>query len=486
MGDAQSRAALKAVRLVIAGGDVMPAGAAREWAAEPGPARLLNGYGPTETVVTATAFEVPAGWDGARVPVGRPLAGRRLYVVDGGGRLLPPGAPGELCIGGGLLARGYLGRPAATAERFVPDPFAAVPGARMYRTGDRARWRADGALDFLGRADEQVKVRGFRIEPGEVEAALGRHPDVAACAVVARDDAPGGRGLVAYVVGGADGEALRAHLRHSLPAHLVPAAFVALDALPLTPNGKLDRRALPVPRVRPAEARHTAPRTPAEALLAGLWAEVLGLERVGVDDDFFALGGHSLLATRLVSRIRQAFGVELPLRALFDAPTVSDLAARVEALRGAGLPALPPVVRMERDGPLPLSFAQERLWFLHRLEPESPFYNIPAALRLQGALDAEVLERALGEIVRRHEALRTVLPERGGVPVQEVAPFGDSRSPWRTCPRWRTWSATRRWPGARRTRRRGRSTWRPGPSFARGCCGWRTTTTRCCCACTTW
>src|SRR6185295_10623740 len=265
-----------------------------------------------------------------------------------------------------------------------PDPFSVEAGARLYRTGDRARWRADGELEFLGRLDEQVKVRGFRIEPGEIEATLRRHAAVRECVVVAREDASGGTRLVGYIVGEADPDALRAHLRRSLPEYMVPSAFVFLDALPLTPNGKLDRRALPAPEYAAAEERYVAPRTPVEEVLAGIWAEVLRLERVGANDHFFELGGHSLLATRVVSRIREVFGVEVPLRALFEGPTVAELAGRVEEMRQAELPVLPPVVPVERTGALPLSFAQERLWFLHQMEPEGAGYNMSWPSRLRG------------------------------------------------------------------------------------------------------
>ncbi|HYR10458.1 MAG TPA: condensation domain-containing protein, partial [Longimicrobium sp.] len=267
-----------------------------------------------------------------------------------------------------------------------------------------------------------MKIRGFRIEPGEVEALLASHPGVAGCAVAVREDVPGEKRLVAYVVGGADAGALRERVRRTLPEHMVPGAFVFLDALPLTPNGKVDRRALPAPDAAEDDG-FVAPRTPAEEVLAGIWADVLRLERVGVNDDFFALGGHSLAATRVVSRVRALLGVQLPLRTLFEAPTVAGVAREVDALRRERLPQLPPVVPVERTGPLPLSFAQERLWFLDRLEPDSPLYTIPVALRLAGPLDAAALERALGEVVRRHEALRTVFADRDGEAVQVIVPF---------------------------------------------------------------
>ncbi|HEU4559898.1 MAG TPA: amino acid adenylation domain-containing protein, partial [Longimicrobium sp.] len=299
-----------------------------------------------------------------------------------------------------------------------------LPGARLYRTGDRVRWGADGTVEFLGRVDTQVKIRGFRVEPGEIEAVLRAWPSVREAAVVVREDTAGDRWLVAYVAGEVAVDEVREHLRGRLPEHMLPGAIVRLDGLPLTANGKLDRKALPAPELAPAEERYVAPRTPVEEVLAGIWAEVLRLEQVGVNDTFFGLGGHSLVAVRVVSRIRAVFGVELPLRALFEGPTVAELAVRVEEIRRAGLPVLPPVVPVERTGALPLSFAQERLWFIDRLEPESAAYNVPMAWRVGGALDQAALERALGEIVRRHEALRTVFPEVNGSPVQVIAPFG--------------------------------------------------------------
>ncbi|HEY0019293.1 MAG TPA: amino acid adenylation domain-containing protein, partial [Longimicrobium sp.] len=453
--DAAPASELPGLRLMLIGADAMPSATVRRWRDRVRtPARLMNGYGPTEAVVTATAFTLPddhPGPDaGAVVPIGGPLAGRAAYVLDTRGEPVPVGLPGELYLGGAALARGYLNQPALTAGRFVPDPFASAPGARLYRTGDRVRWREESALvrecgsaevdpavmnsrtsalthsrtvflEYLGRLDEQVKIRGFRIERGEIEAVL-RQAGAADCAVVPREDG-GEKRLVAYVVGDADVDTLRAAVRRGLPDYMMPAAFVSLDALPLTPNGKLDRRALPAPEYAADESAYAAPRTPGEEVLAGILAELLRIGRVGIRDDFFALGGHSLLATRVVSRIRETLGVELPLRALFEGPTVAALALRVEEVRRAGQPQLPPVVPVERGGPLPLSFAQERLWFLDQLEADSAFYNIPAALRLTGALDAAALERALGEVVRRHEALRTVFPQVNGAPAQVVQPF---------------------------------------------------------------
>ncbi|HYH82072.1 MAG TPA: condensation domain-containing protein, partial [Longimicrobium sp.] len=310
--------------------------------------------------------------------------------------------------------------------RFVPNPLTGDPADRVYRTGDLGRYRPDGAVELAGRVDGQVKVRGFRVELGEIEAALAKHPSVREAVVAARGEDPD-RALVAYAVpregAGIEAEALRAHLKSILPDYMVPAAFMAIAAVPLTANGKVDRRALPEPGPAATDSRAAAPRTPTEEILAQLWTEVLRKESVGVDDDFFALGGHSLLATRLLSRVQNALAVVVPLRALFEGPTVAELAVRVEEMRRAGLPVLPPVVPVDRDRPLPLSFAQERLWFLDRLEGGSAPYNIPAALRFTGALDVDALERSLGEIVRRHESLRTVFREVDGGAVQVIAPF---------------------------------------------------------------
>ncbi|HEU4561306.1 MAG TPA: amino acid adenylation domain-containing protein, partial [Longimicrobium sp.] len=411
---------LPELRTVVSAGEAVDAATVERWSVG---RAYVNAYGPTEVTVCATAARCEA--DGRVPAIGRPLENLRVYVLDAAGRPAPVGVPGELYVGGVGLARGYLGRPGLTAGTFVPDPFGGETGARLYRTGDRVLWRPEGILEYLGRLDVQVKVRGFRIEPGEVEAVLRRHADVTDCVVVAREDASGGTRLVGYVVGKADPDALRAHLRGSLPEYMLPAAFVFLDALPLSPNGKLDRRALSAPELASAEDRYVAPRTPAEEVLAGIWAEVLRLDRVGVTESFFELGGHSLLATRVGSRVRNVFGVELPPRALFEAPRVAELAGRVEEMRRAELPVLPPVVPTERTGALPLSFAQERLWFIDRLEPGSAAYNIPVAWRLEGALDVAALEWSLGEIVRRHESLRTVFAEAGGSPVQVIAPFGD-------------------------------------------------------------
>ncbi|HET7460488.1 MAG TPA: amino acid adenylation domain-containing protein, partial [Longimicrobium sp.] len=414
----------RSVRLVIAGGEAMSPAAARDWAAGPtAGVRLLNAYGPTETVVTCAAYEVPASLpEGAvHVPVGRPLPGRAAYVLDGRLSPAPLGVPGELCIGG-IVARGYLGRPAATAEAFVPDPFSPVPGARMYRTGDRARWLAAGELEFLGRRDHQVKVRGFRIELGEIEARLAEHPGVREAVVRAREDAPGEKRLVAYLVGdeGAGAEVLRAHLGQTLPEYMVPAAFVRLEGWPLTPNGKLDRKALPAPDADARAAREYAPPVGAtEQALAEIWAEVLRVERVGRHDHFFELGGHSLLAVQVISRVRQVLVVEVALGELFTRPVLADFARGLETAARAELPPIEPA---PREGRIPLSFAQQRLWFLEQLGGLGSTYHLPTRLRLRGELDRAAMGRALDAIVARHESLRTTFAEVDGVPEQRIAP----------------------------------------------------------------
>jgi acyl carrier protein len=338
---------------------------------------------------------------------------------------------GELYIGGAGLARGYRNRPGLTAERFIPDPFGSPPGGRLYRTGDLARWRPDGTLECLGRLDHQVKIRGFRVELGEVESALARHPGVRDAVVEARPDPTGEMGLAAYIVPRdgtnpattSDSE-LRRWLQGRLPEYMIPSTFAILDALPLTPNGKVDRRALPDsgrPRPTPG-AGFAPPRGPIEQAIAEIWTELLGGEPVGAHDHFFERGGHSLLAVQLQARLRHTFDVEVSLRDFLDEPTVSRLTRLVEtAMADGAAPQAPPLARVRRDAPLPASFAQQRLWFLDQLEPGQSAYHIPAAVKLTGDLDASALERALNEVVRRHEALRTTLISDGGIPRQVVA-----------------------------------------------------------------
>ncbi|HLF24969.1 MAG TPA: amino acid adenylation domain-containing protein [Anaerolineae bacterium] len=417
------------VRQLLAGGDVLSAAHVLKVLRELPNVQLINGYGPTENTTFTCCYRLERVEQvGHTVSIGRPIANTCVYVLDGFGQPAPVGVVGELYIGGAGLARGYLGRPELTAERFVPDPFGGEAGARLYRTGDRARYRPDGNIEFLGRLDHQVKIRGYRIELGEIEAALNQHPAVREAVVVAREDQPGNRRLVAYLVPNAVGHEigdLRRFLHDKLPEYMLPSAFAVLEALPLMPNGKVDRRALPAPeQTRPGLAdTYAAPRTPVEGILAGIWAEVLGLKQVGIHDNFFELGGHSLLATQIVSRVRSACQVELPLRTIFEVSTIASLAERLDAAQ-RDVPALatPPLRPVSRQGDLALSFAQQRLWFLDQLEPDSPLYNIPVALHLTGHLDLAALERSLNEIVCRHESLRTTFGSVDGQPVQIIAP----------------------------------------------------------------
>ncbi|WP_055543459.1 non-ribosomal peptide synthetase [Streptomyces kanamyceticus] len=415
------------LREVWTGGELVPSVVVERVLRACRDTRVIDVYGPTETTTFATCDAV-AEADLAAVspPIGRPMDGTRTYVLDAGLGLVPPGTVGELYIAGAGLARGYANRPGLTGERFVADPYAAsydAPGERMYRTGDLARWTADGRIDFVGRVDTQVKVRGFRIELGEVETALLAHPGIAQAAAVVREDRPGDRRLVGYAVPAAgvpketvDGADPAALTGGRLPDYMLPSAVVAVDALPLTVTGKLDRNALPAPELAHA-ATGRAPRTDREKALCAIFADVLGVPSVTVDDDFFQLGGHSLLATRLVSRVRAALDVELRVHALFDHPTVEALARQLQG-GGAVRPALGTRTRPDR---LPLSYAQQRLWFIGELAGPSATYNIPMALRLTGEVDAPALAAALRDVVARHESLRTVFPASAdGVPHQRV------------------------------------------------------------------
>ncbi|MGF6819648.1 amino acid adenylation domain-containing protein [Paraburkholderia atlantica] len=391
---------------------------------------LHNLYGPTEAAIDVTAWNCPADFNGSVVPIGRPISNTRVYLLDGHGAPVPFGAVGELYIGGAGVARGYLNRPELTAERFIASPF--VEGDRLYRTGDLARYLPDGNLEFLGRTDEQVKIRGFRIEPGEVAAHLCGHAWVREAVVVAREERASEPQLVAYVVAAEEAQeaqlaaTLRAHLVGQLPDYMVPAAFVPLAELPLTVNGKLDRKALPAP-ADDAYARrgYEAPRGELETVLAQLWAELLGLERVGRHDHFFELGGHSLLAVRLLSRLSQIAGVELSLAMLFTRPVLADLAAGVAgAVSGAAAQALPAIVAVSRQAPLELSFAQQRLWFLAQLDKDSARYHVPLGWRLQGRLDRAAWRRSLDQLYARHEALRSVFVDAEEGPRVEILPPG--------------------------------------------------------------
>jgi len=388
---------------------------------------IVNQYGPTECTMSSSFFAVdPSAELSATVPLGRPIFNARFYGLDDDFQLTPVGVAGELYIAGDGVSRGYFGRPGLTAERFMPDPFG--NGARIYRTGDVVRRRPDGNLEFVARRDHQVKVRGYRIELGEIEAKLEEHTSVDHAIVIARDQGLGDQRLVAYVVGrkGApvDAGELRFHLRRALPDYMVPSFYVALDSLPLTPNGKIDRRALPAPESGAVRGEYVAPRTPTEEVLASIWREVLKLDRVGVHDNFFDLGGHSLLAMRMTARTRAALQVELPLRVLFEAPTVRELSVRLEALqREEGGLSIPALGVQLRAGSLPLSHAQERLWLLEQLQAVGGAYHIPAAVRLSGTLDVEALERSFAELVHRHEILRTRFAIVHGSPEQVIEPL---------------------------------------------------------------
>ncbi len=394
------------VRVVNVAGEPLSAALARQLLALPAPPRLCNLYGPSEDTTYSTAAIIEPGDDGEPA-IGRPLPGGRARIVDHDGRLVPAGVPGELLLGGPGVARGYLGRPGLTAARFVPDPWSERPGERLYRTGDRVRSRPDGALEFLGRLDFQVKLRGFRIELGEIESALAALPGVAEAAVLARPDGPQGPWLVAYVAGAAEAAlpGLRQALGERLPRHLVPAAFVGLARLPRTPHGKVDRRALPAPTV--AGRASGATTTPSQEVLAGLWAQLLGVavESIGAEADFFALGGQSLLATNLVAQVQAAFGVDLPLRAVFEHPDLAALAEAIDRLLAGEVPRRPELVRVAAAEPV-LSFAQERLAFLERLDPTAASYNLPLRFRLRGPIDLRRLDRALSALTARHDALR--------------------------------------------------------------------------------
>jgi amino acid adenylation domain-containing protein len=392
---------------------------------------IFNHYGPTETTVGVLTDAVPDSVErqSATVPLGRAIANTELYILDDSLEPVPFGIPGELYIGGANLARGYWNQPDRTAERFIRHPFSSDPTARLYKTGDVVRYLADGSLEFLGRTDQQIKIRGYRVELGEIEACLSQHPALKAIAVVADDQSTQPR-IVAYGVPQPGQQPtlsdLVAYLQPRLPDYMLPSAFVPLESLPLTANGKLNRQALPAPEASRPDNRAVAPRTPVEAVMVSLWAQLLGLEQVGVTDNFFALGGHSLLATQLISRLRETFRVELPMRSLFETPTIAGLAVAIEAAIGGGKSLEPaPLQPVPRREPLPLSFAQQRIWFLSQLEPNSPAYNLPAMVRLRGQLHLPALEHSLQAVVRRHEALRTRLISVNGQPVQQIEPTLD-------------------------------------------------------------
>ncbi|MFE2449667.1 amino acid adenylation domain-containing protein, partial [Streptomyces sp. NPDC059426] len=404
---------LPRLRWLMVTGEALPPDLCARWFARYPHIPLVNAYGPTECSddVTHAVIDSATPLGGVRVPIGATIRNTRLYVLDTRLQPVPVGVPGELYVGGTGVGYGYVGEARRTAVTFVADPFADEPGSRLYRTGDRVRRLPDGQLEFLGRLDHQVKIRGQRIELGEVEAALRAIPAVTDAVVTVGTDPAGQSRLVGHIVGAVDPRQVRSELAGALPEAMVPAVLMAMDALPLTPNGKVDRKALPAPDFgASAGGSGRAPRTPQEELLCEVFAEVLGLPRVGPDDDFFDLGGHSLLATRLVNRIRSAFGVELQVRMLFEMPTVARLATSLALGTGGRAPLVP----AERTGRIPLSYAQRRLWFLNRFDGDSGAYNVPLALRLTGDLDREALRAALGDVVARHESLRTVFPETTG------------------------------------------------------------------------
>jgi amino acid adenylation domain-containing protein len=436
------------LRKVICGGESLPSALVERFYATLHGAELHHSYGPTETAIAAS--ETVCTRDARRpvMPIGRPLANTQMYVLDERMEPVPVGVAGALYVGGACVGRGYLNRPELTAERFIPNPFSAERGARLYVTGDLARYLPDGQLEFRGRADSQVKLRGMRVELGEIEAALREHPSLDEAVVVLCADAPGGVGLVAYLVSAASGddgsttsaEQLRAHLSVRLPRHMIPSAFVALAQIPLMPNGKVDHKSLPAPDVSGADSARDAepPQTPVEESIARIWSDLLGVARIGRHHNFFDLGGHSLLVTQVAARVRSVFDVELPMTVFFQSPTIAGLAHAVAQGRAAqsgargqllpegdddGAASRNKIARREDDASaVPLSFAQQRLWFIDQLETGSPLYNIPAAVRLRGPLRIEILERALNEIVRRHESLRTVYADTGGSPVQRILP----------------------------------------------------------------
>ena len=416
--------AFSSLRVLLFGGEAADANAVRRVLAAGAPPSLVNAYGPTENTSLTSWYAANAfPEDATAVPIGAPIANTTMYVLDPYGQLVPAGVTGELYTGGDGLARGYLGRPDLTAERFVPDPFAAVPGERLYRTGDLVRRLPDGATEFVARNDQQIKLRGFRIELAEIEAALREWAAVREALVMLREDSPGDKRLVAYVVGEKEiqGSALRSRLAERLPDYMLPSDFVVLEKFPLTPNGKIDRKALPARERLRAREVSAAPLTMIEQLLANIWAEVLHAERIGIHDDFFELGGHSLLAMQVTSRIREAFGIDLPVRQLFEHRTIENLARNVDAaLKQTGPEQMPPLVPGERQGEMPLSFAQQRLWFLYQFESDLSLYNVPIVLRLTGELREEALTWAVNEIPRRHEPLRTGFGMRRGTPFQTI------------------------------------------------------------------
>ncbi|MFZ1007691.1 MAG: amino acid adenylation domain-containing protein, partial [Candidatus Sulfotelmatobacter sp.] len=417
---------LSSLRRLLLTGEALPPELVRRWLNHYPEVPLLNAYGPTECSDDVAHHCISSEADLGRVytPIGRPIVNTRLYVLDERLQPVAIGVPGELYVGGICVGRGYQNDAARTAETFIPDLYATEEGVRLYRTGDVVRWLPRGEIVFLGRRDHQVKIRGFRIELGEIEALLESQAGVKQALVLAQADQRENQRLVAYVAVREEitPEQLEQGLKQRLPEYMVPAVYVLLPSMPLTPNGKIDRQALPAVELgMGGEECYVAPRTPVEEILCGIWQEVLAVERVGVKENFFHLGGHSLLATQVMARVRFSFGIDLPLRTMFERPTVDAFAAHVEQSLGAGTHAAPPIQRRGRDGELPLSFAQERLWFLSRYELETSLYNVPVAMRLRGKLNIEAAKASLQEMVNRHEVLRTSFPEVGDGTIQDIA-----------------------------------------------------------------
>ena len=414
----------RGLRRMFCGGEALAGGLAEKFRAVSA-ASLINLYGPTETTIQVSYWEYDGTIRREPIPIGQPIANTQMYVLDEQLEPVATGVMGEIYLGGEGVGRGYLNRAELTAERFVPNPHGKGSGGRLYRTGDLGKYLKDGNVEYLGRIDDQIKLRGYRIELGEIEAVLNQHPSVRQAAVTAHEDQPGERRLVGYITSSeevAPARELQDYLRQRLPEYMIPVVWMQLEELPLTPHGKVDRRALPAPEaIREGADRFETARTPTEEIVAGIWAEVLGLERVGMEEGFFELGGHSLFATQIVSRIKAGFGIELPLREIFERPTVESLSQRIEdARREEAVLGAPPLGRASREGPIPLSFAQQRLWFIDQLMPNNPIYNCPGGVRLEGRLDLDALEGALNEIVRRHEALRTRIEVEKGAPGQVI------------------------------------------------------------------
>jgi amino acid adenylation domain-containing protein len=409
------------LRTILTGGDKL-----NQYPSNFIPFQVVNNYGPTEnTVVTTSGVVISGEKNNSLSPaIGRPIFNTQIYILDSNLQPVPVGIPGEIHISGAGLARGYLNRPELTQEKFIPNPFSNSPDSRLYKTGDLARYLPDGNLEYLGRIDNQVKIRGFRIELGEIETVLSQHSAVKTAIVIAREDETNQKRLVTYIVAKKEQNSLnitqlRQFLKAKLPEYMIPSAFVILESLPLTPNGKIDRRALPAPEFQSQE-QYIAPRNPIEEILSSIWVKVLKVAKVGIYDNFFELGGHSLLATQLISRIREAFQVEMPLRELFVAPTIAELAQEIKRIsEGEQLTELP-ILPRDKTAELPLSFAQTRLWFLAEFESNSSFYNIPLALRLEGNLNSQILIQSLEEICDRHEALRTNFITVDGIPTQII------------------------------------------------------------------